>query len=221
MSADIAQPVQHERVGTTRVESRQHCLGANIGLVGDQKGALRFGNCDASKRPFVRAGVVKSRCRKQVDQCRNGSGGTRCDQRAGEGHRGGDDAVRRAARFAGSLGCREQRLSVQIDMRADHDIYECLIVCVRRSAQERQHDIRLDRPLRGVEHRYAMQTGDLRGAVHLRCTRRVLHVLTRCVHSDLAIEPRNLLPVRGHCFHDGHVECRWQGDAGVRLEPGL
>ena len=116
---------------------------------------------------------------------------------------------------------RELGRSVQIQLRRNGDVHQLAIVLAARLVQQREAHVRFERILRGIEHRHAVQTGDLRLRVHLRCAGAILHRLPRKHGADLRSERGDLVVVRRDRFHDRQIDCARQLQILIRPEPRL
>ena len=90
---------------------------------------------------------------------------------------GGQHRVGRVAGLARGVGGGEHRVAVQVDVGGDRDVGQRVVVGAVALAQDREAQVGLERLAGGVQHRDAVQAGDLCRRVHDRGARGVLHRL--------------------------------------------
>ncbi len=93
-----------------------------------------------------------------------------------------------------------------IDFGADRNVHQFPVVIASRLMQQREAHIGFQRVLGGLQHRHAMQAGDLGLRVHLRGAGRILHDLARKYRARMFVELGNPFVVRRHRFHHGKIE---------------
>ena len=74
---------------------------------------------------------------------------------------------------------------MQIQLRAYRDVDQLSVVFPAEFVQEGEVDVRLEGVMRGVEHRYLVQAGDLGPGIHLRRTGAIFHRLPGQDGADL------------------------------------